>query len=322
MIETPTATAYTSPSTDGDSTEVDAPLLTNGQKSEKQQLQELEADLFLVKRAPITAKLRTATKHLRSVAGRWSRFRGLHVAILCNMIHSLVVGVFGGPSASLSRPIVSILTTIAMTRLHMTWTQIVISNPSNKSWFRRISSVKVAKNAIIPTAMYAIAKQAAIYVPAALFVVVFETFQHPAVYGGNPHAVQKVALIQMVFIGLLALGTVILIVVPANVTLKRVQASMLPEEDEAIVPFDRTFSGKVKPEILGGSGAVSMLDAWKTFDKEARIRLIKLYGKVFALQIATSVVFAMIAVGELHLIMGDDLQKIRKMAHGAIRGQH
>ena len=39
---------------------------------------------------------------------------------------------------------------------------------------------------------------------------------------------------------------------------------MLPDEDEAIVPFDRSFGGKVVPAILGGSGKLSIRDAWKT----------------------------------------------------------
>ena len=101
----------------------------------------------------------------------------------------------------------------------------------------------------------------------------------------------------------------VLVVIPAHVTLKRVQASMLPEEDEAIVPFDRTFGGKVVPEILGGSGAVSMFDAWKTFDRSARVRLLKLYAKIFLVQLFTTILFIMVVFGELRVIMGDDLRK-------------
>ncbi len=89
---------------------------------------------------------------------------------------------------------------------------------------------------------------------------------------------------------------------------------MLPEDDESIVPFDRTFAGKVVPEIVGGTGAVGMLDAWKSFDKSARIRLIKLYGKIFAVQVATTIMFFMVVVAELRIIMGDDFQKAHKMA--------
>ena len=94
---------------------------------------------------------------------------------------------------------------------------------------------------------------------------------------------------------------------------------MLPDEDESIVPFDRSFGGKVEPEDVGGSGCVGMLDAWKTFDWAARIRLIKLYAKVFALQITTMFLFLGVLVGELKLVMGDDLNKAAKMVHEQLR---
>ena len=317
MIETPTATAFkVDPA---ESEEIDAPLLSEGQKSEK--MTAVESDLFLVKQKPITSKLRTAVKHLKAQGGRLARFRGLHVSLMYHLVHSIIVHLFTANASPLARSIVHIVTTVALCRFYMTWTHIVISAPSTKRWYQRIPSVKAGKNIIIPAAVFAIAQQVAIYVPRALFLAVGETLQNPSDYGSNPETVQKVALVQMLLVGLIAISSIILIVIPADVTLKRVQASMLPEDDESIVPFDRTFAGQVKPEILGGSGAVSMLDAWKTFDRSARIRLMKIYAKVFALQVAITIMFLMIAVGELRLIMGDDLAKLGRIAHAHIKGQ-
>ena len=116
-------------------------------------------------------------------------------------------------------------------------------------------------------------------------------------------------------------ATILLIVVPAEVSLKRVEASMLPEEEYTIVPFDKTFAGKFKPEALGGSGAVTVLDAWKTFGKEPRLRLIKLYGKVFAIQLAVAILFAMVMVGELKLIMGGEFARLVMAARRSIKGE-
>lgn len=319
MIETPTATAFKIDSNDT-LEEVDAPLLSEEQKSEKMKV--VEADLFLVKQKPITAKMYTAIKHLKAQGGRFARFRGFHISVIYNIIHSLIVHLLTlGTKNPLIRSCVVILTTIAMCRLQMTWTHIIISAPSTKRWWRRIPSVKAGKNIIIPTAILAIAVEAAIYVPGALFPTVHDQLLNPGVYGSNPNTVQKIALVEMILVGLIAIGTVILVVIPADVTLKRVQASMLPEEDDSIVPFDRTFAGKVKPEILGGSGAVGMLDAWKTFDRSARIRLIKLYAKVFAVQAATTFMFIFVIIGELRLIIGDDLAKIGRLAHANLKGQ-
>ena len=130
---------------------------------------------------------------------------------------------------------------------------------------------------------------------------------------------QNIALLQMIFIGLIGIGIFVLVVIPADVTLKRVQASMLPEEDDSIVPFDRTFAGKVKPQILGGSGAVSMLEAWKTFDRSARIRLMKLYLKVFLVSAFTTIMFVMALTGELRLFMGDKFSGAVDRAHESLQ---
>lgn len=309
MIETPTATAFKV-----ESDEVDAPILSSDQKSEK--MQTVEADLFLVKQKPITSKMCTIMKHLRAQAGPLARFRGLHISLIYHAVHGCTVSLLTSTTQHpLLRPLIAIITTITFCRIQMVWTHVVISAPSTKSWYRRFPSKTAARHVLLPTAVFAIAEQAAIYVPAALLGAVGETYNNPEAYKANPEHSQKVALIQMFFVGLIAIGIFVLIVIPAHVTLKRVQASMLPEEDESIVPFDRTFAGKVKPEILGGTGAVSMLDAWKTFDNSARIRLMKLYLKIFVVSVTTTIIFLLIVVGEVKLITGDKFGEMVVKAH-------
>ena len=317
MIETPTAALCTS---DPEPIDANAPLLSEEQRSEKQNLKTLEADLLLVKQTPITSKLRTAVKHITSIAGKSARFRGLHIAIIYAFVHSLIVNIIGGPVGGLFRSAVSVVASIVLCRLQMTWTHTVISMPSTVRWWRRYPSLKASKNIIIPTAVWAIARQVCVYVPGALFAIVFDTFQRPGAYGGNPQTVQKIALAQLFGVFLIFVATVFLILIPADATLKRVQASMLPEEYETIVPFDRTFAGKVIPEILGGKGCVSMLDAWKTFDRDARLRLIKIYAKLLTIQIAVTFMFAMILIGELRLILGGDFERIVQVARTSVRG--
>lgn len=301
IIETPTATAFEAEHTVSD--EVDAPLLPEDQKPEKAKL--VEADLFLVKKKPITSKIRTTVKHLRAQEGPLARFRGLHVSIVYHLLHGGIVGFFSSHVVQhpVARPFIAVFASLALCRLQMAWTHIVISKSSNKSWYRRIPSRAAVKNILLPTAVFAIAEQATIYVPGALYALSLEAFNEEI--NENVGRAQNIALLQMFLIGLVGIGLFITVVIPADVTLKRVQASMLPEEDESIVPFDRTFAGKVKPEILGGSGAVSMLDAWKSFDRSARIRLMKLYFKVFLVSFFTTIMFVMVLVGEIKLIAGD-----------------
>ncbi|KAF6224303.1 hypothetical protein HO133_010880 [Letharia lupina] len=315
IIETPTATAFKTEYSDSD--EIDAPLISQDEKSEKAKV--IESDLFLVKQKPITSKMRTTIKHLRAQAGPLARFRGLHVSIIYHILHGGVVGFFSSHVIShpVARPFIAVFASIALCRLQMTWTHIVISNRSSKSWFRRIPSRTAVRNILIPTAVFAIAEQATIYVPGALFLLAAQAFNEEA--RENVARAQNIALLQMFLIGLIGIGIFVLVVIPADVTLKRVQASMLPEEDEAIVLFDRTFGGKVKPEILGGSGAVSMLDAWKSFDGSARIRLMKLYLKVFLISVFTTIMFIMVLVGELRLIMGDKFNGLAGKAHEGLQ---
>lgn len=135
MIETPTATAFKVDSAD----EVDAPLLD--QKTAG--MAPAEADLFLVKQKPITSKMRTALKHIKSVGGRGAAFRGLHVALIYHFVHSLITNLFA--SSGMSRPIIAIITSVVLCRIQMTWTHIVISNPSEKAWYRRFPPFKPAR---------------------------------------------------------------------------------------------------------------------------------------------------------------------------------
>lgn len=316
MIETPTATAYTPapPPKYTDAIDQKTPLAIEEPQ---------EPDLLLA-HAPITAKLRTAVHHLRRVGGRLARFRGFHIALLYNILHAALIHLFT-PRGSMSamRPLIAVLATIALCRLQMTWTHHVISAPRAEPvrWYKRFPSIQAGKNILLPTAVWAVAQQAAMYVPAGLFVAIAENYHHPEVYGSNPATVQKIAMVQMLFVGLIWIGTIILVVIPAQVTMTRVMASMLPEEDEPIVPFDRSFAGKVTSEQIASGGAVNMLDAWKTFDKQARLRLVKLYVKVFMVQVATTVLFAGVLLLELRAIVGaNELPKLGRAALEGMKG--
>ena len=315
MIETPTATAFKTEYTDAD--ETDSPLLSKDQDSEKAKL--IETDLFLVKQKPITSKIRTTIKHICAQAGPLARFRGIHVALVYQLLHGAIVGFFSANVIThpVARPFIAVLASIALCRLQMTWTHIVISNPSNQSWFRRIPSRAAVRNILIPTAVFAVAEQASIQVPRALFYLCSQAYNDEV--NVNVTRAQNIALLQTILIGLIGVGIFVFIVIPADVTLKRVQASMLPENDDSIVPFDRTFAGKVKPEVLGGSGAVSMLEAWKSFDGSARIRLMKLYLKIFLVSTFTTIMFIMVVIGELKMIMGDEFTPSMEKAYEGLQ---
>ena len=307
MIETPTATAFKLEATESADTD---DLLSGDKKGPAE-----EDELFLVKQKPITAKIRTTIKHLRAQAGRWSRFRGLGLAVVYNFVAGLLLNLLSGILPI--QPLWAIFVPVVLCRLHMTWTHIVISAPSSARWFQRIPSAKSMRNVLLPAAVRAFTNQLALYLPGSLFLAfnLDRYTQDPSSWNSADNATLKLVLAKYLMVFAVWAAISLFIVFPADVTLKRVEASMLPEENESIVPFDRTFGGKVTPALVGGTGAVSMLDAWKTFDWAARIRLLKLYVKVFIIQVTVAILFTSTIMAEMRLAMGDDFQKAVKQAH-------
>ena len=104
---------------------------------------------------------------------------------------------------------------------------------------------------------------------------------------------------RLVVCGVMLLTCFVTLQLPAYVALTRIQASMLPEEDEAIVAFDRSFGGRFEPRIVGGAGALGLKDAWYSFDKASRLRLLKLTGKILAIDIGLSILFGLLLGGEV-----------------------
>jgi len=259
-----------------------------------------------VKQQPITSSFRTTIRHLQSKGGFRARFRGLSVLIFYSMAVQWLSQMFSVFVPFLLAPVIA--TTLCAT-LSLTWTHIVISDPNPKPWYKRIPPIKTWKKVAGPTAILAIAEQLAIILPAYL-AATYGFVGNPEDYAKYTNAQRNILVLKGFSVFALSVALTLLVVVPANVTLTRVQASLLPDEVESVVPFDRSFGGKVIPEIVGGSGVIGMLDAWKTFDWNSRVRLIKAYVKVFAMQFVLTLFFVVIMGAEIALIVGKDLKNL------------
>lgn len=311
IIETPTSTAirihqpasedaddkYLDPSVSNDS----SPLLFQ-KKQFSDGIPPVEPELLIVKSKPITATIRKTMKHLRAQAGRWSGFRGIVLASVYRLLYVLLASILTPrSSAPLIHVFVFVVANVALAGLDMAWTHIVISLPSTRPWWRRIPSLDRVKAIMMPTIVFALAEYACYLLslaPAKAFSL--ESYiDDPSLL--KDHQVRKEFIGKVLLTILVASASEFFILLPATIVLRRVQASMLPDEDEAIIPFDRTFNGKVQPAVAGGSGALSMLDAWKTFDWAARIRFVKLKAKIWVLSLATMVIFPSILLGQHQL---------------------
>ncbi|TAQ86456.1 hypothetical protein B7494_g5230 [Chlorociboria aeruginascens] len=294
MVESPQAALFSALPND----DPDAPLTET----------KIEPELLLIKSKPITSGFRSTILHLRAKAGFWSRFRGAAASgayTFCLSWTAQFISAF----RFIPMGTAPVLAAVLCAQLSMTWTHIVISEPRTVAWYKRIPSLKLWKKIAGPTAMFAIAKQLAILLPTYLLT----TYSLPR--DGNDLQKMSTAELQLIVLkGLsviaLAITLSFLIVLPANVALTRVQASLLADTEESIVPFDRTFGGKVIPEIAGGSGHIGFVDAWKTFEWCSFANLINAYGKVILMEFFVMVLFVLCILGEVIFVLGDEINKI------------
>lgn len=266
----------------------------------------LNPDRQPTKGTPITASFRSTIRHLHQERGNFRArfaacFRGVWISIVNEIIVSWIVLMLTR-IPYLPRGVATVFAVVICAQLSLTWTHIVISEPSPKPWFRRIPSAKTWKKVAVPTAILAIAQQISIIIP--ISIAMMCGMDKHIQGNGVPNMNRREASVfvsQSFGLTVLAIVLSFLLVFPAEVSLTRVQASLLPDSEETIVPFDRTFNGKVIPEIVGGSGVIGTLDAWRTFDWGSRVRLVKTYLKVILMQVALGFVFVLLVVGELAL---------------------
>lgn len=108
------------------------------------------------------------------------------------------------------------------------------------------------------------------------------------------------------------------VLLPAAVTLTRIEATLLPEDQQTIVPFDRqAIVGDIDLTQRGASKSL-FIEAWRSFDKPARLRLIKLYVKMVMIQLAVAFVGLHLIVAETYFIGGERLASTLKEAHAQL----
>lgn len=250
---------------------------------------------------PVTSSLKGTISRLTARGGRRAPFRGLNLYILTGVAVSLISSPISASFGIYGSAVARFIAEILLAHLRVAWIHIVISEPSTKSLRSRIPSWSKTLVKIAPAA--AIRSLASQIVTFSTLAVVYGT--DVLAYGPDPAARSPYVTLSGGF-GVMALFLVLYILVemPAEVTFIRVAASMLPEDDETIVPFDRSFGGKVTPEIIGGQGKIGIVDAWKSFSWGSRVRFLTVVGKIFLLQVAVGMLFAVILFIEALIFFG------------------
>lgn len=149
---------------------------------------------------------------------------------------------------------------------------------------------------MLPTLASALVQIALPAVPIAVFFALdtVQTIDGPL---DTLTAAQRVGLaIKLITTIASAFAFAIFCFVPVTVGLVRCQAALLSEEETPIISFDRSFGGKLVSVSEGGSGRLTLKDAWKSFDWNGRVRLIKVWVKMVLMQAALTAFFLGVAI--------------------------
>ncbi len=279
-----------------------------------------------VQRSPITRTLRTSFRHLYSIGGYRSIFRGVkaHLVMLVIFLGTVIAldYLIVARPRFIGRWIAFFTSLLILTPLHCAWTHATIransqapktnglysSAPSTAGWKRLIPGVWSAQP-VLPMIRYI-----------ASFLLLTEgtrAIAHGVMAGLPQDSLHPAIVIGLsIFMPLLfAAPAGLLVVLPSFIALIRAEASLLPESDQAIVPFDRSFSGR---SINWRSGGVSWwryiwlnlgpLGSFAAFDREAYFRVLSVFFKLVPMLVVLFGLYLLVIGLELHAILGDRIR--------------
>ena len=246
----------------------------------------LEPEMIMIKRPMVTSSLRASRRLLITRSGYRAILACFAFSFGYNQLNKVVTVVIG--HSWIGEYTAFFLATMLVSPLMLMWTHLVITPSSPGRWSRLRPTRAMIKKVAPATAMWALTVNVSTILP-----LVVRSFS---------------AGLKDDFSDKMVLGTVDiaswLLMVPATVTLTRVQASLLAESEETIVPFDRTFNGAVVLESDGGDGKLRLKDGWRTFGLSSRLRLLGLVVKSSGLQLGILLTYVLVFALELRLIGG------------------
>ncbi|KAK7218627.1 hypothetical protein V2G26_006630 [Clonostachys chloroleuca] len=255
---------------------------------------------------PVSNSIRSIYRLLRANGGFFANFRGLSVYLVERFVtviilHSTIrcLGLYLG---LILGPVLHLLCNLLLAQLSTAWVHIVITPASPLRWWRRLPAFSTTVKAVWgPMFLFSIASFLAEWAPFVIAKAVhFPLGFHAAMVAqdGQKPTLGFACLLLVKYFAVLAgsILAVILLIVPTRMILVRVQASLLPVDEDAIVPFDRSFGGRVQTALVGGRGFATITDVWSTFSRAVMGRLIKLHVKVIAINVLVGFVLGAFVV--------------------------
>lgn len=249
-----------------------------------------------IKRRPITSSIRATHKHLCSVSssGWRSLYRGLVLAFITHLLTTLVASFFIVALPGIPPVVPVFLADVALVQLNTVWVHSVISL-STQPWWRRIPPfVETLKATILPLGARFLATAAASGLPTLILLALGRPMvKHEIFPDVEINNVQTEGGDGILYFGLW-FALLVFAAVPAQVVVVRVQASLLPDTDETIVPFDRSL-GRTTPQP---SAYQRMVDALTSFSGCWQ-RYYMMTAKTIALSIAIAVALCAVLGAEV-----------------------
>ncbi|KAM7190029.1 hypothetical protein V8F33_009729 [Rhypophila sp. PSN 637] len=235
---------------------------------------------------PVTSSIRRTHRLLDSVGGFRARFRGLMPAIASAVCTSIVNGIFVSSGLPVYLRIGGLFASLALVQLNTAWVHIIMTAPSPLSFWRRLPPFRRTFEATcFPVFANWAASTLAILLPLGTAAMLGLQLWSPDKPDQIPRYHSSDSW-KTLLVWLVSVGSQLFLVLPAQVGLIRVQASLLNPEEPTIIPFDTTFQGTVGSAVVDGKGYVTLRDAIKTFSRASWIRLLKLYVKTFFISLA------------------------------------
>lgn len=257
----------------------------------------------------ITTSLRKTVRHLYRIGGSTAYFRGLACSLCIAATYFILTMPFAvimfipsvealhsadGDKSLVTRLKHALVPTIIDTALRLlfaswdtAWVHIVITQPTLRIWYRRLPPFFPTLRATWRAIVVAHSADAlALNVLPVLLKYMMGLYSPLGV--PSPSSVTSDRVLSSL-VWLVSSALYISITIPLDVVVVRTQASLLPEEEETIVPFDRSFgtsgTNGLKPGLLAEPrGPLSFREAWQSITRAEFQRIMIVSAKMLALR--------------------------------------
>lgn len=224
---------------------------------------------------PVSSSLRSMTRLLYSSRRCFSFCRGYSWFFFFGIIKSLALGVcIKSPFLGF---LAQILLPLAATHFHALWVHSILSTSRTHAFQgRAVEARKLFRTAGPPMALYLTSGVVVQRILLQYYKGVGMRWEDFMPVGGHFHK-------SFIFWMLLAVLTFVF-VVPSYIILVRAEASLLPSDEQTLVPLDPALEG------ISEDGVMALVGAWRSLTRARVVNLVFLYIRMFMITVPVTFV--------------------------------